>query len=173
MKSLVKRAFKLKAEPARDCAFAGYAFRFNEVAQFWWEERMDPDIKIRVAPDACLLRSHNPDKILGKVGVNLEFEADDKGLFFRALWMPATELGRETQTLVKAGLLDGVSAGFYDIKSKFKDKILVYSEILIREISICSFPVYQSGRIEQKAELIFEKKKPYKKFEKEKPPELI
>ena len=156
----------------------GFAFKFSEVAQVWGgDERMSENMSIRIDPDALLLRGHNPDKILGKVGKNLSFENDPEGLRFKVSKLPDTELGRETDQLIKEGLLDGVSIGFLANESRIEDGVTIQDDIKIIELSLVSRPAYDTGRIDtQRAKLIFEKKKPYKKFNQNKkeplPPEL-
>ena len=172
---MYKRAVKFRNEPEKDSVLSGYAFRYDEVAEYWGEERMSPDIIVRVDPDCLLLRGHNPDKILGRHGINLEFENKKEGLYFRVLSLPDTELGKETEKLFRMGILNGVSVGFFEKQSRTdENKILVFEEILLKEISIVSWPAYDSGRIEKKAEIVYETKKPYKKVSdtKEKPPDL-
>lgn len=171
---MLRRAFKFRNEPEKDAIFSGYAFRYDEIASYWGEERMSPDLKINVDPDCLLLRGHNPDKILGRRGKNFQLENKKAGLYFRVLWLPETELAKDTETLCKAGILEGVSVGFFDQKSRMENKVLVFEEILLKEISIVSWPAYDSGRIEKKAEITYLDKKPYKKVTdtKEKPPDL-
>ena len=169
------RAMKLKAETEKDQVLSGYAFRFDEVAEVYGGERMDPEMDIHIDPDTFLLRGHDPDKILGKVGKNLSFENRKDGLYFRVSKMPDTELGRETGELIQMGLLDGVSIGFIENKSRMEGDINVMEDIKIMEVSLVSRPAYDSGRIEDRAKLIMEKKKPYRKvnYMDKKPPELF
>ena len=145
---------------------SGFAFKFNEIAEIWGgSERMSEDMKIRIDPDALLLRGHNPDKILGKVGKNLSFEDHAEGLRFKISKLPDTELGRETKQLIKEGLLDGVSIGFIPNETRVEDGVTIQDDIKLVEISLVSRPAYESGRIDR-AKLIFETKKPYKKVKK-------
>lgn len=168
------RAMKLRSEPEKDQALSGYAFRFDEIAEVYGGERMDPEMEIHIDPDTFLLRGHDPDKILGKVGKNLSFENKEDGLFFRVSKMPDTELGRETSELIKMGILDGVSIGFMENRSRTdEDGINVMEDIKIMEISLVSRPAYESGRLDR-AKLVMEKKKPYRKVnDDKKPPEMF
>ena len=168
------RAFKLRNDmPEGENSLSGYVFRYDEVADYMGEERMSPDMTIHVSPEAFLLRGHDPDKILGKVGKNLEFENRDDGLYFKVKSLPDTELARETMELIKAEILDGVSVGFMDKKSSMDaDGVQVFEKIEVKEISIVSMPAYDSGRIDKKAKLVIDKKQPYKKVKEPMPPEM-
>ena len=166
----------LKFRADNNSVLTGYCFLFNEVAHGAAEgpECMSPNMNIRISDDCLLLRAHDSSKILGKVHNNLFFEDDDKGLRFKITSFPGTELGRETETLIRQKLLDGVSIGFVENQSSQSGGITVQSDITIREMSIVSRPAYPSARIEERAKLIFEKPKRKKMFnDNPLPPEIL
>ena len=178
---MLRRALKFTRADDDKSVLSGYAFKYDEIADIhsWfikYEERMSPDLIVNVDPECLLLRGHDPDKILGKVNKNLFFENKKEGLYFRVTTLPETQLARETKELVDKGFLSGLSIGFFEEESHKEKDILVIDQIRLVELSIVSWPAYDSGRIDKRATINYLKKKPYKKVDEEsevKPPELI
>ena len=172
---LLRRAKAFQNEKDDKAELSGFAFKYDEIAETFQSEKMSPDMEIKVMPETFLFRGHDPDRILGKVGVNLTLENRKEGLHFRVDKLPDTELARDTMELVRMGILNGVSAGFFEDESEDKDGIHVFKKIRLAELSLVSMPAYDSGRLDR-AKITYLKKEPYrteKDMKKEpKPPEM-
>ena len=85
----LEKIVKEEENGVKKLVLRGYPILFNvetTVYDFWYGE-----IKEVILPTALdgvdlsnvvLLRSHDPDKILGKNGLNMRLEVDETGLFF-------------------------------------------------------------------------------------------
>ena len=138
----------------------GYPILFNEettIYHHWYGE-----IKEVILPTAMkdvklegiyLLLGHNPDNVLGRVGVNMRAEIDETGVFFECE-LPNTQLARDTYNLVESGILDGMSFGFVSndkINEATKTRTITHFEE-VYEFTITPFPAYEAASVVAKKE---------------------
>jgi HK97 family phage prohead protease len=146
-----------KQEGGKKLVLRGYPILFGTEAKIydWWygevrETILPTALDGTDLTDVYLVTGHNiePDKVLGRTGVNMRLEVDETGLFFEAE-LPNTQHARDIYNLVEAGLVDGMSFGF-----KCSDKI--NEETLTRtithidelfEITITPFPAYKEASV--------------------------
>lgn len=146
---MIKRSFNLSLRAEKESALSGYAFKFNEVADgFFGKERFDPGLNITFNKRCFLFRDHNPERLLAKLGENLEMQSDDTGLYFRVSTLPDTQLAKDTITLVKNEILTGVSVGFRSVSERMDDNIRVFEQIEVFEISLVPRPYYESSEVQ-------------------------
>ena len=160
---MLKRSFILRMEPddKNDSAMRGYAFKYNEVADgYYGKERFSEDLEVIEDKRVFMLRDHDPSKMLGRSGVNLEIKTDDQGLMFDLKNLPDTELAKETRELIKKGILDGASVGFMPEKERDENGMKVFESIKLYEISIVGRPYYDSSEVESRHNKINSKIKP-------------
>ena len=151
----LEKIVKEEENGVKKLVLRGYPILFNvetTVYDFWYGE-----IKEVILPNALdgvdlsnvvLLRSHDPDKILGKNGLNMRLEVDETGLFFECELLD-TQIARDTYTEIDAGLLDGMSFGCYfsdEINRETKKRTVTHFDELI-EITITAFPAYNLSLI--------------------------
>lgn len=145
---MIKRNFKFENRADDNSALQGYAFLFSETAEGWLgKERFSPDLQVEIHPRCSLLRDHDSSKVLARVGANMSVKTDDQGLYFSVSKLPDTQLARETESLVKTGVLSGASVGFTVITERTENKINVFESIKLYEISLVVFPYYESSEV--------------------------
>ena len=93
-----------------------------------------------------MLYQHDPAQ---PVGQWLEIREDTKGLFVRGQLALDVAKAREVQTMMKSGILDGLSIGFRTIlgHTDKKSGIRHLIELDLWEISIVTFPMQPEARI--------------------------
>lgn len=103
--------------------------------------------------DIDLLYNHNKDEILAST-VNNSFilEEDEVGLYFEAN-ISKTSWGKDAYTLVKDGIISGLSFGMrvlnsHWVKSINGTNIRIITEIELREVSVLKTPAYASTLVE-------------------------
>lgn len=133
---------------------SGYAAVFNVETELW------PGIKEKVAQGAFAdslradevkaLWSHNPDMPLGTTGgptPNLRLWEDGVGLGFDLL-LPDTQQARDNFTLIKSGIVRGMSFGFEILEDnwwrggKDEPKVRTLNKVKLWEVSPTAFPAY-------------------------------
>ena len=115
---MIKRSFKFRAEDDK-AALNGYAFKFSEVADYLGQlERFSPDMELELnTKGTFLLRDHSPEKVMGRVGANMEVEKDNEGLRFSAKPLN-TELWRDSLELIKKGVFKRVVLWVFPVQKK-------------------------------------------------------
>jgi HK97 family phage prohead protease len=92
-----------------------------------------------------LLWQHDSSK---PIGVWRDIHEDSKGLFVRGHIIASTQCGFEALELLKAGAIDGLSIGYWIVKShKSNNGVRYLTEIDLREISLVTFPMLPEARI--------------------------
>lgn len=166
-KEMEKRATRLEIRQTQGDAesrtISGYASSFDEdytlIYDYWGEkfyERVMPGAfakSLAQRTDQVMLLNHDYDKLVGKRGVNLTLEEDEKGLRFE-IDLPNTRDGNDLLEMVRSGLIDGCSFGFYvtDEDVRWDDKNNMYrdiKEVELREITATPFPAYSSTTISE------------------------
>lgn len=82
------------------------------------------------------------------VGVWKSVVEDEKGLRVEGQLALGTQHGRELYELVKMGGLGGLSIGYRTIRADFKGDARLLQEVELWEISLVSFPMLDSARID-------------------------
>lgn len=163
---MLKRSFNFTRADDKKSALSGYAFKYSEIADGWFgKERFDPKLRVQFNERCFLFRDHNPERLLARLGKNLEMKADDTGLFFRVTKLPDTDLAKDTMTLIKDEILSGASVGFRSVTERMENEIRVFEEIEVYEVSLVPRPYYQSSEVAARSKENLELKL--------KPPELI
>ena len=103
------------------------------------KEKFSKDCQIDFKDARCLF-GHDKNKLLGRVGANLEITKRDDGLYFK-LKKSATDLFKNVYTLAKEGILKGVSPGF-DSDARWDGDIRVFDKVDLSEISLVGQPAY-------------------------------
>lgn len=144
-----------KQEGGKKLVLRGYPILFNtetSIYDFWYGE-----IRETILPTALegtdlsnvyLLTGHNPDNLLGRVGVNMRVEVDETGLFFECE-LPNTQLARDIYNLVESGILDGMSFGFMcsdEVNTETMKRTITHIDELY-EITITPFPAYKEASV--------------------------
>ncbi|MGL4521439.1 MAG: HK97 family phage prohead protease [Bacilli bacterium] len=137
----------------------GRAIVFDEYQRaidYWGDvfyERINSKIRNSVETENIhLLYNHDYGTVLGRSGVNVDIELNGDGLDFS--WtVPNTEKAREIATLVRAGIIDGCSFGFYITDENWEEKdgtmFRTINAIDLREITITPIPFYESTYVRE------------------------
>ena len=146
-----------KDESGKKFVLRGYPIVFNtetEIFDFW-----NGKIRETILPTALdgtdlanvyLITGHNiePDKVLGRSGVNMKVEVDDTGLYFECE-LPNTQHARDIYNLVESGIVDGMSFGFTcsdEVNPETKMRTITHIDELF-EITITPFPAYKEASV--------------------------
>lgn len=100
----------------------------------------------RGADGVKMLWHHDPAEPIGRW---LEIREDARGLFVRGRLLPEIARAREAISLMRAGVLDGLSIGFRTLRGR-RDRasgIRRLAEIDLWEISIVTFPMQPDARV--------------------------
>lgn len=149
-------------ESGKKLVLRGYPIVFNtETRIFDW---MYGEVRETILPTALegtdltnvyLLSGHNiePDKVLGRSGVNMKVEVDDTGLYFECT-LPNTQEARDIYNLVESGIIDGMSFGFRcsdEVNPETMLRTITHIDELY-EVSITPFPAYKEASVIARAE---------------------
>ena len=146
-----------KQEGGKKLVLRGYPILFNtetKIYDWWYGEVRETILPTALdgtdLTDVYLVTGHNiePDKVLGRTGVNMRVEVDETGLFFEAE-LPNTQHARDIYNLVEAGLVDGMSFGFKcsdQINEETLTRTITHIDELF-EITITPFPAYKESSV--------------------------
>ena len=146
-----------KDENGKKLVLRGYPIVFNTettIYDGWYGE-----IRETILPNALegtdltnvyLITGHNiePDKVLGRSGVNMKVEVDETGLYFECE-LPNTQLARDMYNLVESGIVDGMSFGFRcgdEVNTETMTRTITHIDELF-EVSITPFPAYKEASV--------------------------
>jgi len=138
---------QIRAIDGEGMTVKGYPILFNSPTLLWgeWREQIAPAALDGVdMHDMKFLFNHNPDNLLGRVGVNVSYEVDGTGLYVKAE-MPDIQLGRDIFYLIKRQILDGMSFMFRasKIETDWDNKLDTITQISeLPEFSAVTFPAY-------------------------------
>ncbi|PLW76963.1 HK97 family phage prohead protease [Cohaesibacter celericrescens] len=133
----------------KDGLFEGYACLFDK--EDLGHDLIRPgafskSLKQRGQQGIKLLYQHDPAQPIGQW---LSIREDAKGLFVRGQLALDVEKAREIHSMMKAGILDGLSIGFRTVRghSDKKAGVRYLVELDLWEISIVTFPMQPDARI--------------------------
>lgn len=146
-----------KEESGKKLVLRGYPIVFNtetKIFDFW-----NGEIRETILPTALdgtdltnvyLITGHNiePDKVLGRAGVNMTVDVDDTGLYFECK-LPNTQHARDIYNLVESGIVDGMSFGFTcsdEVNPETNMRTITHIDELF-EVSITPFPAYKEASV--------------------------
>ena len=146
-----------KQEGGKKLVLRGYPILFNtetSVYDYWYGE-----VRETILPTALegtdltnvyLITGHNiePDKVLGRNGINMRMEVDETGLFFECE-LPNTQHARDIYNLIESGLVDGMSFGFRcsdEVNQETMTRTITHIDELF-EITITPFPAYKEASV--------------------------
>ncbi|MFT5613840.1 MAG: HK97 family phage prohead protease [Granulosicoccus sp.] len=97
-----------------------------------------------------MLWQHDPAQ---PIGVWDEVREDERGLWVKGRLLDSTQKGREAAALIGAGAIDGLSIGYRTTKACKNDKgQRLLTELELWEVSLVTFPMLSSARVEAKGE---------------------
>ena len=136
--------FELKAL-AEDGTFEGYLSVFNVIDL--GNDVVEPGAFTKTIQEqkgtVPLLWQHRTDKPIG----TLTLEEDQYGLKVNGKLLLEVQQGREAYTLVKSGVIKGLSIGFEAIKKQVEKGVRRLKEIRLYEGSIVTFPMLPIAQI--------------------------
>lgn len=140
------RTFQIRAAPEESRVITGYAVVFNAPANLGWcEEVIDPRAFEGVdLSDVRILWGHDTNRVLGRVGVNLQLAIDDSGVMFRCA-LPDTNDGEDAYTLVSTGIVDECSFAFsVDLEEwdETNQRRTIKKIRKLWEVTVCSWGAY-------------------------------
>ena len=95
------------------------------------------------------LWQHMPDKPIGKI---LNLSSDDKGLFMKAELDCSINQAIEAASMIKSGIIDGLSIGFEVLEHSYEDSIRIITKAKLWEVSIVTFPANKYSIINKNEE---------------------
>lgn len=150
-----------------DGTFSGYASVFNEVDlgnDSIAPNAFNKSLLKRNVSDIRMLFQHNPDE---PIGVWEEITRTDHGLKVHGRITQSVSRGAEVLELMRAGAIDGLSIGFKTVRAK-QDKQKNIRRIIeadLWEISIVTFPMQETARVESVKTNLSGKKPTIREFE--------
>ncbi len=136
-----------------DTIITGRAIVFDEYQKArdsWGDnfyERISSSVQTTNFSGIHLLYNHNYDTVLGREGKNVTIQMTNRGLDFE--WVvPKTSKAQEIATLVRQGVIDGCSFGFYIEDQTWEERndtlYRTIEKIELLEITITPIPFYTS-----------------------------
>ncbi len=140
-------ALDLKAAPAEDGTFEGYASVFGVVDQGMDVVERGAFVKSLARRKPKMLWQHEMDK---PIGVWDEVREDERGLYVKGRLLTDVSKGREALALLKAGALDSMSIGYRTVEATMEQgdrMIRKLLEVDLFEISIVTFPMLPDAKV--------------------------
>jgi HK97 family phage prohead protease len=146
------RTFDIRSEPEGGRIIRGYAAVFDSPTN------LGPFLEVidRHAFDGAnlsdvrLLWSHDTARVLGRAGINLSLAVDEAGLAFRCE-LPETNDGRDAYELIRSGIVDECSFGFFVGKEQWDEEGKTRTILQIKalpEITVCAWGAYPQTVVE-------------------------
>lgn len=127
--------------------FEGYASVFNNADRgddMVMPGAFDATLATKVAEDIKLLWQHDPTE---PIGVIEEMYEDEHGLFVKGRFLLDVARANEALTLIREGVLDGLSIGYKTLKSKLVDGVRQLLSLDLWEVSVVTFPMNEAAGI--------------------------
>ncbi len=156
MKQLELRVNAIEFNSDEEMVLEGYVNKTEQLSKKLggFREKVEKGCFARAierAESIKLLFEHNSESLLASTkNGSLSLEEDKKGLKIRATLIDTT-LGQDTYKLVKAGLIDAMSFGFYVIEDNWEkvdgENIRTIKDLELIEVSIVENPAYVQSSI--------------------------
>ncbi len=99
-----------------------------------------------------MLWQHDPAQ---PIGIWDEVREDARGLWVKGRLLESVARGREAAALIAAGAIDGLSIGYRTVKATKNTKgQRLLSELELWEVSLVTFPMLPSARVDTKGDFI-------------------
>lgn len=143
---------EIKADAATPGMFSGYASVFNNVDMFG--EKVLPgafvdSLVARKRPNGRtgvkMFWSHNPSEPIGKW---LELSEDQHGLAAKGQLNLDVQRAKEIHALMLDDSIDGMSIGYREVETDFKDGVVLLQKLDLLEISVVSMPANPKSLVE-------------------------
>ncbi|MED3972257.1 HK97 family phage prohead protease [Priestia megaterium] len=148
---------EVRATENNDYILEGYINKFNTRSLFmgFYEEvqRGAFDRTLADGHNIFALKNHNNDYLLGSTKSNsLSLHVDDIGLRFELKINPEISYAKDVYHLVKGGLLEGCSFGFYCLDDQIVvtpdgTEIRYLKDIELIEVTLTNNPAYTSSQV--------------------------
>lgn len=132
----------------------------NEAVLPWGRERFEPG-SVEWSDSTMLTLQHDRAKPLARVGAGLVLEDSENALTMRAN-MPRTSLGEDVLTLVRDGVLRGLSLEFVASRTRNDGRVAVIEKARMTGLSVVDVPAYSESVI-QRERRAFEERLPKRK----------
>lgn len=147
-----------KSLSAPDGFIEGKIFSFGKVypSVKGFEEYIPHNCKVKFDENTLCHIAHRKDQLLGRLGANMSISRKEDGVYMK-LKAVDTGLFKEAYSLVRSGILRGLSPGFLGIP-KYRNGRREFDEIDISEVSLTGKPCYGDTYVtarEQQEEYFF------------------
>lgn len=143
---MMERLVSIRAVPGDSRAIAGTVVKWGDVASLPWGSERFVRGSITWNDDTMLTLQHDRTKALARVGAGLTLEDGENALTMSAT-MPRTQLGDDVLTLVRDGVLRGLSLEFVPTRTRNEGRVAVVEAASMRGLSIVDVPAYSESII--------------------------
>ena len=145
----MERLIEIRATPGSR-EITGVAVSYSDIARLpWGQERFLPG-SISWTDSTMLTLQHDRSKPLARIGAGLVLEDGENALTMRAT-MPRTSLGEDTLTLVRDGVLRGLSLEFVPSRTRNEGRVMVVEAAKMTGLSVVDVPAYSESVIQREA----------------------
>lgn len=153
-------AIETRADEEKNPEIAGYFAVFDEVYEIFdgYAERIDPHAFDKsISGDIRALTDHNTAKVLGRTTAGtLQLKVDERGLYGVIAVNPNDREAMDLYARVKRGDVNQCSFGFVidearDDYRKDGSILTTITDLTLFEVSVCTFPAYESTEVEARA----------------------
>ena len=147
MKAVERRYVELRAAP-EGRRLSGVAVRYGDVAALpWGKERFEAGAFADRMSDVRLTVQHDRGRPLARTGAGLTLDDNAERLALAAE-LPVTREADDTLTLVRAGVLRGLSIEFRAVVERMEGETRVISRATLGAISVVDEPAYPASEVE-------------------------
>ncbi len=107
---------------------------FSKSLQRWRSQKQMPK----------MLWQHDPST---PIGIWQDIREDNYGLFVKGKLLLDIQKGKEAYTLLKSGVVDGLSIGYDVVKARREDQRRILQEVDLHEISLVTFAANPAARV--------------------------
>ena len=147
MKAVERRYVELRAAP-EGRRLEGVAVRYGDVAALpWGKERFEAGAFADRMSDVRLTVQHDRGRPLVRTGAGLTLDDNAERLALAAE-LPVTREADDTLTLVRAGVLRGLSIEFRAVVERMEGETRVISRATLGAVSVVDSPAYPQSEVE-------------------------
>ena len=145
MSDLERRYFELRQGEGR--RLEGVAVRYGDVAALpWGKEKFERGAFSGGMSDVRLTVQHDRGRPLARTGAGLTLDDNAERLALAAE-LPATREADDTLTLVRAGVLRGLSVEFRAVVERMEGETRVISRATLGAVSVVDEPAYPQSEV--------------------------